>query len=134
MKTKFCALAAFSFFALAQVPAHAQFADRAVERPVQNPVFSAEAADLTRQMSSRLHLNEGQYVKLYAVNRTRVAQLGEINNYFKSDEAGRAARLAELDAQYEQECSRILSPSQLSQMHQEQGTPNVPADNGNGRG
>ena len=134
MKAKFLALAVL--FALAYVPAHAQFKDRTtIERPVPNgPVFSAEAADLTRQMSSRLHLNEGQYVKLYAINRTRVAQLGEINTYFKADETGRTARLAELDAQYDQECSRILSASQLSQMHQEQGTPNVPADTGNGRG
>lgn len=133
MQVKLLALVAL--LALAYGPAHAQLADRSVERPVQNgPVFSTEAADLTRQMSNRLHLNEGQYVKLYAVNRTRVAQLGEINTYFKADEAGRAARLAELDAQYDQECGRILSASQLSQLHQEQGTPGAPADNGNGRG
>ncbi len=133
MKAKFYTLV--PLFALAYVPAHAQFADRSVERPVQSgPAFSTEAADLTRQMSSRLHLNEGQYVKLYAVNRTRVAQLGEINTYFKADETGRTARLAELDAQYAQECGRILSASQLSQLHQGQDTPNAPADNGNGRG
>ena len=133
MKAKFYAL--LPLFALAYKPAHAQFADRSVERPVQNgPAFSVAAADLTRQMSSRLHLNEGQYVKLYAVNRTRIAELGEINTYFKADEAGRSARLAELDAQYEQECGRILSASQLSQLHQEQDAPSMPADAGNSRG
>ena len=128
MKAKFSALVAF--FALAYVPAHAQFAERTIERTVQSgPVFSSEAADLTRQMANCLHLNEGQYVKLYAVNRTRFTQLGEINTYFKADEAGRTARLAELDAQYDQACGRILSASQLGQMHQEQ---DAPANNGRG--
>lgn len=134
MKAKISAL--FVLFALAYMPARAQFVDRtSIERSVQNaPVFSAEASALTRQMANNLHLNEGQYVKLYAVNRTRVAQLGEINTYFKADELGRTARLAELDAQYDQECSRILSPSQLAQLHQEKGTPIMPTDTGNGRG
>ncbi len=133
MKAKICALVIL--FALAYMPAHAQFAERTVERAVPNgPVFSSEAADLTRQMANRLHLNEGQYVKLYAVNRTRIVQLSEINTYYKADESGRTARLAELDAQYDQACGRILSASQLSQMHQEQDAPNVPTDNSNGRG
>jgi len=134
MKAKISAL--LVLFALAYMPARAQFVDRtSIERSVQNaPVFSAEASALTRQMANNLHLNEGQYVKLYAVNRTRVAQLGEINTYFKSDELGRTARLAELDAQYDQECSRILSPSQLAQLHQEKGAPIMPTDTGNGRG
>lgn len=134
MKAKISVL--LVLFALAYVPARAQFVDRtSIERPVQSaPLFSAEASALTRQMANSLHLNEGQYVKLYAVNRTRVAQLGEINAYFKADESGRTARLAELDAQYDQECSRILSPSQLAQLHQEKGAPAMPTDTGNGRG
>lgn len=134
MKAKISVL--LVLFALAYMPAHAQFVDRtSIERPVPNiSVFNAEAAALTRQMANSLHLNEGQYAKLFAVNRTRVAQLGEINTYFKPDEPGRATRLSELDAQYEQECSRILSPSQLAQLHQEKGAPLVPTETGNGRG
>ncbi|AWM32372.1 hypothetical protein [Hymenobacter nivis] len=134
MKAKISVL--LVLFALAYVPARAQFVDRtSIERAVPNiSVFNAEATALTRQMANSLHLNEGQYAKLFNVNRTRVAQLGEINTYFKPDEPGRATRLSELDAQYDQECSRILSPSQLAQLHQEKGAPVMPADTGNGRG
>ncbi len=134
MKAKISVL--FVLFALAYMPARAQFVDRtSIERAVPNiSVFNAEATALTRQMANSLHLNEGQYAKLFNVNRTRVAQLGEINTYFKPDEPGRATRLSELDAQYDQECSRILSPSQLAQLHQEKGAPATPADTGNGRG
>lgn len=86
--------------------------------------------DQTREMSNRLQLNEGQYVKLYSINRTRLARQGEIERATAQDEAARTAQLAELQMQYEQECARILTPSQLSQLQQDQATPAA----GNGQG
>ena len=40
--------------------------------------------------------------------------------------------MAELEAQYQQECSRILTPSQLSQLQNNKSTQ--PAQTGNGVG
>lgn len=86
-------------------------------------------------MSNRLRLNEGQYLKLLPLNRTKLASLTTINHAYKNDEATRAAKIAELEAQYEQECSRILTPSQLSQLQQNNGQPTTtPVNTGNGLG
>ncbi|MVN75815.1 hypothetical protein GO988_05695 [Hymenobacter sp. HMF4947] len=82
--------------------------------PAQN------ATELTREMSNRLHLNEGEYVKLYTLNRTRLTLQDEIERNTKNDSAARTAQLAELQSQYEQECGRIMSPTQLSQLLQQE--------------
>lgn len=80
-----------------------------------NPVVTT----MTRDMSSKLQLNEGQYIKLYSINRTRMDRQQEIERATTSDATARTAQLAELQAQYEQECARILTPSQLSQLQQD---------------
>lgn len=80
-----------------------------------NPTVTAQ----TREMASRLRLNEGQYVRLLAVNRTRHTRQQQIEHATLGNAAARSAQLAELQSQYEQECSRILSPSQLSQLQPE---------------
>ena len=49
--------------------------------------------------------------------------MNSINQQYRNDEATRAAKAAELEAQFEQECSRILTPSQLSQLQQQNGQP-----------
>ena len=82
--------------------------------PVQN------AVELTRDMSNRLHLNEGEYVKLYMLNRTRLTRQDEIERSTRNDLTARTAQLAELQSQYEQECGRIMSPTQLSQLLQQE--------------
>jgi hypothetical protein len=78
-------------------------------------------ADQTRAMSNRLHLNEGQYIKISSISRIRVARQAEIERTTTQDPSARAAQLEELQMQFEQECERILSPSQLSLMQQDQG-------------
>lgn len=88
-------------------------------------------AQLTREMTERLHLNDGQYVRLLAVNKTWLTHQREIEQATQHDPAARKARLAELQGQYEQECARILSPSQLSLMQQDNARPTDVA-NGNG--
>lgn len=109
--------------------------DRRLENPAPTKESDKGALSLTREMTSRLHLNEGQFLQLLPLNRTKLAGLDRINAQFRSDEATRAAKAAELEAQYEQECSRILTPSQLSQLQQsnEQPAP-APAATGNGLG
>ncbi|MBF9220460.1 hypothetical protein [Hymenobacter ruricola] len=115
--------------------AHAQMSDRLSEHPTYGKALAKDAENVTREMANRLHLNEGQVLRLLPLNRTKLAGLNSINREYKTDEAARAAKAAELEAQYEQECSRILTPSQLSQLQQTNGQPSTaPATTGNGLG
>jgi len=84
-----------------------------------DPKASQAVTVMTREMSNHLQLNEGQYIKLYSINRIRLARQQEIERT-TADAAGRTAQLAELQGQYEQECARILTPSQLSLLQQDQ--------------
>ncbi len=88
----------------------------------QTPTITALGHDpavtvMTRTMSNHMRLNEGQYVKLYSINRVRMTRQHEIERV--ANAAIRTAQLAELQQQYEQECARILTPVQLAQMQQE---------------
>jgi hypothetical protein len=126
------------FFALSSYSAKAQMGDRLSDAPSFGKMgksLESEAVLVTRDMAKRLHLNEGEILKLLPLNRTKLMGLSSIERMYKGDEATRAAKAAELEAQYEQECSRILTPSQLSQLQQENGHPaTAPANTGNGLG
>jgi hypothetical protein len=96
-----------------------------------SPDPGSTATALTREMSNRLQLNEGQYVKLHSINRMRLQQQQEIERTTTKDASARTAQLAELQEQYEQECARILTPSQLSQLQQQdQAQPSVSSGRG----
>ncbi|MGI4865471.1 MAG: hypothetical protein ACRYFZ_16235 [Janthinobacterium lividum] len=111
MNTK--AFFALPVLLLLSLAGHAQTSRPAGVAMGSNPTVTT----MTRDMSTRLKLNEGQYVKLYSINRTRMARQQEIER--ATDAATRTSQLAELQAQYEQECARILTPSQLSQLQQD---------------
>ncbi|TVT42605.1 hypothetical protein FNT36_00465 [Hymenobacter setariae] len=96
-----------------------------------DPKTSQVVTAMTREMSNHLQLNEGQYIKLFSINRTRLARQQEIEHATTADASARTSQLAELQGQYEQECARILSPSQLSLLQQDQTNP---ATVGNGQG
>lgn len=119
--------------ALGTAAAHAQMADRLFEHPRVQAVGDDPVA-LTREMANRLQLNEGQYLKLLPLNRTRLAELARLNHLYRADETTRVAKAAELQAQFEQECSRILTPSQLSHLQQSTNPTTTPAPTGNGLG
>jgi hypothetical protein len=87
---------------------------KAQTAPPQTPT------ELTREMSSRLQLNEGQFVKILTLNRTRQTRQQEIEQATKNDTSARNSQLAELQSQYDLECGRIMSPSQLSQLQQDE--------------
>ena len=118
--------------AISTATVQAQMADRITEHPSVQHSPAEEALTLTREMTNRLHLNEGQFLKLLPLNRTRLTELNSINLTYRADETNRAAKAAELEAQFEQECSRILTPSQLSQLHDNY--PTAPATTGHGLG
>ena len=106
--------------------AHAQMKDRYAERPGTTDPSAAQVESLTRAMSQQLHLNEAQIIQLRAVNKIKLARIEEIQWQFHDDQPERNARLAELETQYEAECSRILTPSQLSLFHDDKQRDSVP--------
>ena len=128
--------AAFALLlALVSFTAQAQMSDRFSEHPTSRKMPSADAVAMTREMTARLHLNEGQFLQLLPLNRTKLSGLSSIKREYRNDEATRTAKTAELEAQYEQECSRILTPSQLSQLQQSNNPPAAePASTGTGLG
>ncbi len=119
---------------LASLSAKAQMADRITDQPTPREASRQEIVAKTREMATRLHLNEGQYLQLLPLNRTRLSSLNGINREYRADATARAAKAAELEAQFEQECSRILTPSQLSQLQREAQPATAPATAGNGLG
>lgn len=139
MFSKIYSLLLVASLALVSTAAQAQRGDQVAATPkmVAPQLLATAAAELTRDMSTRLKLNEAQYIKLYQVNKTRVSQVALINRDYKNDSGALSTKMSELDAQYEQECSRILSPSQLSQLRPEdqpaQPSP-TPTGTGNGLG
>ncbi|SHJ50873.1 hypothetical protein SAMN02745146_3289 [Hymenobacter daecheongensis DSM 21074] len=106
--------------------ASAQMRDRHAERPGIGDVPVERIDNMTRQMCDRLRLNEAQYIRLRAANQIKIARLDEIQWQYKDDPTQQRALLSELEAQYEAECSRILTPSQLSLMKSEQQRDSVP--------
>ena len=125
-------LTAALLLACATASVRAQMADRLTEHPAVQHSPSEEALALTREMTNRLHLNEGQFLKLLPLNRTLLAELSSINLTYRSEESIRAAKVAELEAQFEQECSRILTPSQLSELRSKYPIPAATTGNGLG--
>ena len=93
-------------------------------------VLPQTVAEQTREMSTRLRLNEGQYVRLLSLNRTRLTRQREIERATPTDTAARTSQLAELQDQYELECGRIMSPTQLSQLQQAENPGSTAVGNG----
>ena len=109
-----------------QGAASAQKQDRHGELPGADAVSQARLSEVTRQMCNEMRLNEAQYIRLRAVNKTKLARLEEISWQYRDNVVEQQAHIGELEAQYEAECSRILSPSQLSLLHDELQHDTVP--------
>ncbi len=122
MKAFFFVLA---FVALFTGTASAQRTERRVENPGQSEPTVTRVDDVTRQMADKLHLNEAQYIRLRTINKVKLAQLDQILWDYRDDNEARRLKLTELETYYQQECSRVLSPSQLSVYRETQ--PQVPA-------
>ena len=111
--------------------ARAQMKETHAELPGINQPSAARVDEVTRQMSNQLRLNEAQYIKLRAINKVKLARLDEIQWQYHDDPTRRNALMMELESQYENECSRILTPSQLSVLREEQKRDTVPAQPAN---
>lgn len=115
--------------------AQAQMKEQYAERAEGTDSNVAEAEALTRQMTVQLRLNEAQIVRLHKINSIKVAQADEIQWQYHESPSRMQQALSELQSQYDQECSRILTPSQLSLLRgQQPATPAPPSDTEGGLG
>ncbi|TGD80413.1 hypothetical protein [Hymenobacter wooponensis] len=130
-------LATLFMVATLATSANAQMKERHAELPGSDAPSATRVDEVTRQISNQLRLNEGQYIRLRAINKIKLARLEEIQWQYKDDAAMRDAKLIELESQFEAECSRILTPSQLSIYHadrKQDETPETPVNNEGGIG
>ncbi|MBC6609719.1 hypothetical protein H8B15_02215 [Hymenobacter sp. BT507] len=118
MKTAFFTL--LLTFALASSASAQKQQSLLAELPGTNEISNERVEALTRAMATTLHLNESQYVRLREANRIKLTRLDEIQWQTRDNVAQQQAQTLELQSQYEAECSRILSPSQLMALREEQ--------------
>ena len=124
----------FFFIASLGSAAQAQKQEHHAERPDGIDQTAVQAEALTRQMTAQLHLNEGQIVRLYKVNSIKVAQADEIQWQHHENPMRMQQALSELQSHYDAECSRILTPTQLSLMRGPQPAPARQPDTEGGLG
>ncbi|WP_125077721.1 hypothetical protein [Rufibacter latericius] len=77
-------------------------------------VLSMSAQEMSRQMYNELELNEGQYVKLKALNQARFDKFSEIEKMYATDAQMRDAKIKEVNEQLDQEFAQILTPKQFT--------------------
>ncbi|WP_019946630.1 hypothetical protein [Hymenobacter aerophilus] len=112
-------LGSLSSMALAQKKEH--FA----ERPEGRDLTAVQAEALTRQMTAQLQLNEAQVARVHRINYIKTSQADEIQWQYHENPSLMQQALSELQSHYDAECGRILTPSQLSLMREQQ--PATPA-------
>ncbi|MBF9224286.1 hypothetical protein [Hymenobacter ruricola] len=91
-------------------------AEAAPAEPVMDLALGQRATALTRTFTDRLQLNEGEFVRLRRVHRILLASLDDINIEYAQDPTTRHAKLLELQGYYEQERTRVLTPTQVGRL------------------
>ncbi|WP_181305378.1 hypothetical protein [Rufibacter sp. XAAS-G3-1] len=77
-------------------------------------VLSMSAQEMSRQMYNELQLNEGQYIKLRALNQARFDKFSEIEKMYGNDAQMRDAKIKEVNQQLDQEFAQVLTPKQFT--------------------
>lgn len=84
--------------------------------------INARASTLTRQMSQKVRLAEGQYVKVKRLNFQMLSEVEEAKVRFASDPASLDQYLAEIQSHYEWDLAAILWPRQMVAYNQSKAT------------
>jgi len=84
--------------------------DREVEHPAS---IENRAIALTRAVASKVHLDEGQYLKLKRINVRMLTAVNNVKNHFGSSSAMSDEHLAAIQANYQSELLELLRPAQL---------------------
>ncbi|QHL86290.1 hypothetical protein GU926_02060 [Nibribacter ruber] len=77
-------------------------------------VLSMSATEMARQMYNDLKLNEGQYIKVKALNQTRIDRYSEVERMYSNDPQMRDSKIREIDSQLDEEFAEILTPKQFT--------------------
>ena len=85
----------------------------ATNQVVAPPLRNDLAMQRTRQMERQLGLTEQQFIRLLPLNRLYLAQCLLIGQQSSASLSTRTARLAQLEADYEQAYRYLLTPQQL---------------------
>ena len=72
-----------------------------------------KVSTVTRNMSTKLGLNESQYINLKALNREKMAKAEEISSMYANDASARAMKISALQVDYENQLQAFLSPKQM---------------------
>ncbi|RAU81770.1 hypothetical protein [Pontibacter arcticus] len=78
-----------------------------------SPEGERKCLELTRSMSIKLRLNEAEYIRLKALNRSHVAKTDEILRAYSQDDRLKTEKIAELEKGYEKTLTSFLKPNQL---------------------
>ncbi|MDB5262845.1 MAG: hypothetical protein JWQ14_2126 [Adhaeribacter sp.] len=92
------------------------FSTKAQSIKAQDVSDSAEKriALITRVMTAELGLNESEYIRLKALNRERIVKGDEIAEYYSNNPDIKAAKLQELENNFDKKFRNMLNPSQLA--------------------
>ncbi|RSK41093.1 hypothetical protein [Hymenobacter perfusus] len=91
----------------------------AVSQPVQaapadgSNKLATRATEMTRQMSERTRLSEGQYVKVRALNMRLLTETTELRRQFATDTEATDKALADVQMRYEWDLAAILGPKKM---------------------
>jgi hypothetical protein len=95
-------------------------------------VLSMSVQEKTRQMYNDLELNEGQYIKIKALNQARFDKFSEIEKMYANDPQQMEAKIKDVNSQLDQEFAQILNPKQFTSYLEMDGRATTPASAPNG--
>ncbi|MCB2410054.1 hypothetical protein [Hymenobacter lucidus] len=76
--------------------------------------IQARATTLTRTMSEKARLDEGQYLKVKQLNLRMLTEMDDLKTRFAADPAVMDQQLANAQTRYELELSSLLRPAQFA--------------------
>ncbi|RSK25279.1 hypothetical protein [Hymenobacter metallilatus] len=79
-----------------------------------NRDLQARATAMTRSLSQQVHLNEGQYVQVKALNLRLLQEMLAARALFVHDADLHSRAVSDAQLQYEMELSSLLQPNQLA--------------------
>ncbi|KAA5547695.1 hypothetical protein [Adhaeribacter rhizoryzae] len=77
-------------------------------------VSSVSTNDQIRQLSNKMQLNEGQYIRLRDLSRAKNEQIREINNMYVNDATTRQQKLQAVNQDFEKQLAQTVSQEQFT--------------------
>ena len=81
-------------------------------------VIQARATNMTRSMSSKVQLDEGQYLKVKLLNIRMLTEVDDLKVRFAADPSILDQHLADTQMRYEMDLASLLRPKQVAMYHQ----------------